>query len=661
VDHNADKYLGKRLEGRYEIQELIGTGGMANVYKAYDIIDQRTVAVKILRDEYLTNEEFLRRFKNESKAIAVLSHPNIVRVYDVSFTNRVHSIVMEYIDGITLKDYIENQGILTWKEAVHFTLQILRALQHAHEKGIVHRDIKPHNIMLLPNGTIKVTDFGIARFARSEVKTITDRAIGSVHYISPEQAMGDNTDEKSDIYSVGVMLFEMLTGKLPFEAETAVSVAIKQIQSQAVRPTELNPNIPKGLEDITLRAMQKNAALRYQSAAEMIEDIERFKQNPSIQFEYKYNSESPQAQRKKYRRAISETREEEQQAMEARRRRRTPYLPILTGVTFAFVLASMAFVGLMIWLNNPFTKVPEIEVPNLVGVKFDTAKEQYADQFELVQEAVSNNDEWGPGIIFEQSPKSGRTIRQGGTVKVKVSSGQLIVTIPNFERRPAEQAIQKLEELGLVPEEKQIYHDDIPAGSVIYTDPSKDSQVNAGTKVYVYVSLGPDEAWTTVPNLVGLTVDQARHLLEINNLRMGDVTEEPALEPAGTIVAQDPDSGSVQIEGTAINVIVSTGAGGEFKRIAIPVELPADVDELVTFQAYQDGKLVQEETLNPSQVGTWKPWFTGETEEVYIEVYMNGKPYKQYELNFETRTYQDVTGGADLPGNRGMVRPRDNR
>jgi len=180
VDHNADKYLGKRLEGRYEIQELIGTGGMANVYKAYDIIDQRTVAVKILRDEYLTNEEFLRRFKNESKAIAVLSHPNIVRVYDVSFTNRVHSIVMEYIDGITLKDYIENQGILTWKEAVHFTLQILRALQHAHEKGIVHRDIKPHNIMLLPNGTIKVTDFGIARFARSEVKTITDRAIGSV-------------------------------------------------------------------------------------------------------------------------------------------------------------------------------------------------------------------------------------------------------------------------------------------------------------------------------------------------------------------------------------------------------------------------------------------------------------------------------------------------
>ncbi len=282
-----DKYIGKRLEGRYEIQELIGMGGMANVYKAHDVIDDRPVAVKILRDEFVGNTEFLRRFKNESKAIAVLSHPNIVRVYDVTFTSRVNSIIMEYIDGITLKDYIERQSVLTWKEAVHFTLQILRALQHAHDKGIVHRDIKPQNIMLLQNGTIKVTDFGIARFARSEVKTITDRAIGSVHYISPEQAMGDNTDEKADIYSVGVMLFEMLTGRLPFEADSPVSVALKQIQSQAVRPTSLNPDIPAGLEDITVRAMQKDAYKRYSSAAEMISDIEEFKRNPSIHFEYK--------------------------------------------------------------------------------------------------------------------------------------------------------------------------------------------------------------------------------------------------------------------------------------------------------------------------------------------------------------------------------------
>lgn len=285
-----DKYVGKRLDGRYEIKEVIGVGGMAYVYKAYDSIDDRTVAVKILKDEYLANEEFTRRFKNESKAIAILSHPNIVKVYDVSFGERLQYIVMEYIDGITLKEYIEQQQDIKWKEAVHFTVQILRALQHAHDKGIVHRDIKPQNIMLLPDGTIKVTDFGIARFSRNEIRatSATDKAIGSVHYISPEQARGDITDEKADIYSTGVMLYEMLTGRLPFEADSAVSVAIMQLQSEPKQPREINPSIPEGLEEITIKAMQKDPAKRYQSAAEMLYDIDEFKRNPSIHFEYKY-------------------------------------------------------------------------------------------------------------------------------------------------------------------------------------------------------------------------------------------------------------------------------------------------------------------------------------------------------------------------------------
>lgn len=226
-----DNYVGKRLDGRYELQEVIGVGGMAVVYKAYDNIDDRTVAVKILKDEFLASEEFRRRFKNESKAIAVLSHPNIVKVYDVSYGDKLQYIVMEYVEGITLKEYIEQQGVISWKETVHFTTQILRALQHAHDKGIVHRDIKPQNIMLLENGTIKVTDFGIARFSRSETRTMTDTAIGSVHYISPEQARGDITDDKSDIYSVGVVMYEMLTGQLPFQSDNSVSVAIMQLQT----------------------------------------------------------------------------------------------------------------------------------------------------------------------------------------------------------------------------------------------------------------------------------------------------------------------------------------------------------------------------------------------------------------------------------------------
>ena len=283
-------YIGKRLDGRYEIKELIGVGGMAYVYKAYDSIDDRTVAVKILKDEFLANEEFTRRFKNESKAIAILSHPNIVKVYDVSFGERLQYIVMEYIDGITLKEYIDQQKDIKWKEAVHFTVQILRALQHAHDKGIVHRDIKPQNIMLLADGTIKVTDFGIARFSRTDIRATSNqaKAIGSVHYISPEQARGEITDEKADIYSVGVMLYEMLTGRLPFEADNAVSVAIMQLQSEPKLPREINPQIPEGLEEITMKAMQKDPAKRYQSAAEMLYDIDEFKRNPSIHFEYKY-------------------------------------------------------------------------------------------------------------------------------------------------------------------------------------------------------------------------------------------------------------------------------------------------------------------------------------------------------------------------------------
>lgn len=252
-----ENYCGKRLDGRYEIREIIGVGGMAVVYKAYDVIDDRIVAIKILKEEFLANDEFRRRFKNESKAIAVLSHPNIVKVYDVSFGDRLQYIVMEYIEGITLKEYIEQQKVINWKEAVHFVTQILKALQHAHDKGIVHRDVKPQNIMLLQDGTIKVTDFGIARFCRGDTRTMTENAIGSVHYISPEQARGEITDDKADIYSVGVVMYEMLTGQLPFQSDSAVSVAIMQLQQEAKRPREINPDIPLGLEQITLRAMQK--------------------------------------------------------------------------------------------------------------------------------------------------------------------------------------------------------------------------------------------------------------------------------------------------------------------------------------------------------------------------------------------------------------------
>ena len=335
-----DKYLGKRLDGRYEIQEIIGVGGMAVVYKAHDNVENRTVAIKILKEEFVSNEEFIRRFKNESKAIAVLSHPNIVKVYDVSFGDLIQYIVMEYIDGITLKEFIERQGSLRWKDAVYFTIQILKGLQHAHDKGIVHRDIKPQNIMVLSDGTIKVADFGIARFARNEQRTITDKAIGSVHYISPEQARGEKTDEKSDIYSVGVMLYEMLTGQLPFEAESAVSVAIMQLQRDPKLPTEINPSIPLGLEQITMHAMQKMPERRYQSASELLCDLEQFKKDPETTFEYSYFvddsptkfvdtliSSTPAS-------AVEDTEDEVEEVKE-----KNNMIPILAGIASALIIA----------------------------------------------------------------------------------------------------------------------------------------------------------------------------------------------------------------------------------------------------------------------------------------------------------------------------------
>ena len=272
-----DKYIGKKLDGRYEITELIGVGGMADVYKATDLAENKVIAVKILKREYAGSEEFLRRFRNESKMIASLSHPNVVKVHDVEFSDKLQFIVMEYIDGITLKEYIENEGVLTWKDSVHFIIQVLRALQHAHDKGVVHRDIKPQNIMLFTDGTIKVMDFGIAKSALEQACTATDQTIGTVHYISPEQARGDKTDEKSDIYSVGVMFYEMLTGQKPFDSDKPVTVAVMQMKNTPKRPRAVNPNIPAGLEEIILRAMEKDPENRYQTAADMIKDIESFK------------------------------------------------------------------------------------------------------------------------------------------------------------------------------------------------------------------------------------------------------------------------------------------------------------------------------------------------------------------------------------------------
>lgn len=644
-----DKYLGKKLDGRYEITEIIGIGGMANVYKAYDVIENRIVAVKILREEYMGNEDMRRRFKNESKAMAVLNHPNVMRVYDVSFSDRMQSIVMEYIDGITLKEYIEQQGALKWKEAVHFTIQILRALQHAHDKGIVHRDIKPQNIMLLSDGTIKITDFGIARFARSETRTLTDRAIGSVHYISPEQAAGAATDARTDLYAVGVILYEMLAGRVPFEADTPVSVALKQIQSKAIPPREINPTIPEGLQEITLHAMEKDIGKRYQSAAQMLRDIDEFKRDPSISFEYRYLNADESEGAAKYSDAIRSVRGGKDKRMKQKKRRykkkRAPIIPVLAGVTTAFVIVTAAFIGWMIYQNNPFTKVGEEQVPNLVGQKWDNVK--VAPKYEHFQIEVDGdpayNNEYGKGVIFEQSPKAGSMMKVNRVIKVKISKGAENLVLEDYTGQDISQVKARLSELGIEYAEKALFDESAAMDSIVKTVPPAGTEIAAGDVVTLYVSLGRKETLITVPDLTGIDLEGAKTVIGNLGLKMGTVTYQEEFEDenmAGLIIDQEQKADSQVPAGSAVNVTIA-GTGAEPVRLRLSVQLPVQMTTDVTMSALQDGKEVFKETLKPSEKQTWTPSFEGTPGDISeVIIYLDGQAYQIYELDFELKGHR---------------------
>ncbi len=625
-----DRYIGKKLDGRYEIQEIIGVGGMANVYKAYDVIDGRTVAVKILRDEHMQNEDIVRRFRNESKAISVLTHPNIVKVYDVSFNDKIQYIVMEFIDGITLKEYIDQQHVLRWKEAVHFTVQILRALQHAHDKGIVHRDIKPQNIMLLSDGTIKVADFGIARFARSSQQTLTDRAIGSVHYISPEQARGDVTDEKSDIYSVGVMLYEMTTGKLPFNADSPVTVALQQIQSQPKKPREINPDIPEGLESITIRAMQKDPARRYQSAAEMLRDIEEFKRNPTVSFEYKYTAPEESTIPENYKKASDKVKKENEDPS-----RHTPIVPVLTGITVAFIIVSIIFIVGILYMVRPFEEVPDMTMPSLVGMDYKEAQQKYNGLLDIEVESSAFHETYEKDVIYDQSVVSGMTIKEGAKIRVKISSGVQLFTLADYANVEENQVYAILSENNIEFTTIQEYNGSVPEGYVVRTEPGADTEVDSGTVVIIYVSLGAQVKYTEVPELAGYKLDDAKMLLSSAKLKVGTVTRVDSDESGSVVLSQSPDAGTMMEEGQTVNLVISMGEE-ESSSLQIMTTLPGD-DRTVALKATLNGVLVHEESLNPSEARYWKVAFDGEGECKVVITY-DGKVYREYMLDFDLRT-----------------------
>ncbi len=646
-----DKYIGKRLDGRYEIHELLGVGGMAYVYKAYDNIEKRWVAIKILKEELAGNSDFLRRFRNESKAIAVLSHPNIVKVYDVSFGDRIQYIVMEYIDGITLKQYIEQQGEIKWREALYFTVQILRALQHAHEKGIIHRDIKPQNIMLLEDGTIKVTDFGIARFSQAETQTMTDKAIGSVHYIAPEQARGGYINDKADIYSVGVMLYEMLTGQLPFVADNAVSVAIMQMQAEPTPPSRINPSIPKGLEEITMHAMEKNPAQRFPSAADMLEDVERFRRNPEIVFHYGeqvdrayagtsadiYGNVQQNAAPQKY----NDNYEYEEEYVRSKNGARASN--IIKGIVAAVIVVALVVGGIFGWrylqklTASTNTTSDEVVLPNFVGRIYASDIEnnsEYADlTFEITYGNVPSKQ---PGEVLRQTPAAGMTVKKGKTVSLTVNGEAEQIVVEDVKGYKQQDAYDALKALNLSPKIQAVADDDTAVGYVVKTDPAAGSTVSTGTTVTIYVSSGPSTESAVIPNIVGYQYSAAKEELEAAGFVATAEYDDESDKDENTVLSVSPNEGEKAKKGSVVTVTVSSGKGAQ-KDVYYDIPLPGGVSDDLTMKIYVDGTLIETRTVNPSASPYSNMTFTGKGR-ANLVITLNDQQYITAEIDYTTQS-----------------------
>ncbi len=610
-----DKYIGTLLGGRYEILDILGVGGMAIVYKARCRVLNRYVAIKMLKEEFLQDEEFRRRFYNESQAVAKLSHNNIVAVYDVARTDTQDYIVMELIDGISLKEYLQKKGHLSWQETVFFAQQIAKGLSHAHSRGIIHQDIKPHNIMLLRDGTVKVTDFGIARLESNQETRVVQEAIGSVHYIAPEQAKGSSIDARADLYSLGVVMYEMLTGKLPFEGDSAVAIVMQHINAVPAMPSQVMPGVPRGMDDIVMHAMCPNVTRRYASAQELYQDLERIKQNPHTVFGYAaHDSRGDSAlfdqtrtisPNSVYNQQPSQQRPPQQQAYQQQQQRREQmqrpqqparqqeYAPrrqnnnqssnryrkekskknssmMFAGVVVAVIAVIALVAGGIILMGGSGNDI--VTVPSFIGQDIDTILSKqntdYAD-FQIVESSMREYDsQYEEGEVIRQSPSENEKVQKGTRITLTVcgpkdeekqqEEGYKLIDFSDMELEQVERLLEQngLEGAYEIVEESS---DTVEEGYVIRTTPSKGTVVTADDEITIYVSTGKKIETVKVPNVTGMTLDSAKSLLSSYGLTVGQTKNEESDSPVGEVFRQSVAENTEVEKGTAIDLYISTG------------------------------------------------------------------------------------------------------
>ncbi len=674
-----DQYIGKMLDNRYEVLDVIGIGGMAMVYKAYCHRLHRFVAIKILRRDFAADSDFRRRFHDEAQAVAMLSHPNIVSVYDISRNDDLDYIVMELIDGITLKQYMKKKNeTLGWREALHYITQIMRALSHAHSRGIIHRDIKPQNIMVLRDGSVRVADFGIARVMSAAQNTLTQETLGSVHYISPEQARGSSIDERADIYSAGVVLYEMLTGRLPFEGDSPVSVAIQHISAIPLSPRDLSPDIPEALEVITLKAMASKIERRYRNAEEMIRDLEEFRKNPNINFDYEHQqdlvmqaAEEPtqvidtasfskrrpvvkppsQLQKDAYDYEVyDDFRETTGRRGIAKRESKLNLIPVIS-VVILFLLG----VGIFVWvlLIKPITQSPEsITIPSFLGKTLDelNADSEYQKLFTFIEAKTKPSNEYELGQVMSQEPKpnSSKKLAEGSKIEIAltISSGQEMVVMVDLTNMPHQEALLKIQEMGLEAVSSDYgKSDEIVRGNVISHIPLEGERVQAGTKVKLTLSEGPEVKQVVMPTLIDQTEVRARKMLEDLKLTCKiDYYEDS--KAAGIVFYQSVPSAQTVDEGSVVTLHVSSGpsvpvtpnpdSGGTTPELggrkSIDILLPTDRENVIV-KVTVDGEVKFEVPVNTANNTKLTREIDGVGNQT-VRVFIDGQLQEEYDLDF---------------------------